>query len=102
MYTLYSMQRSGNCYKVRVGGRLLTNTALGTIPLVGQGTVAVTADTCPGDLFGDHDVDIDDLLEVISHWGNAQQPPGSMPADAGPPGGPGAGAARKRQSLRDV
>jgi hypothetical protein len=43
----------------------------------------------PGDANGDHHVNLNDLLAVISTWGPCPAPPTSCPADIAPPQGDG-------------
>ena len=42
----------------------------------------------PGDITGDGEVDVDDLLAVITNWGPCPAPPAACPADIAPAGAP--------------
>jgi hypothetical protein len=45
--------------------------------------------TCHGDITGDGQVNVNDLLAVINAWGPCPAPPATCPPDIAPPGGDG-------------
>lgn len=44
---------------------------------------------CEGDITGDNEVNVDDLLQVVNHWGTCPVPPASCSSDFMPEGGNG-------------
>jgi hypothetical protein len=57
----------GENYLIRVGG--WSSTMVGTGQLLIGGQICVNDVPCVGDVNGDSEVDITDLLAVIDHWG---------------------------------
>ncbi len=58
---------AGNYYRIRIGG-YAGDKGSGTLQIVGSGT------QCPADINGDDVVDVLDLLEILSSWGDTSGP----------------------------
>jgi hypothetical protein len=59
---------AGSVYKVRIGG-FGAAVGNGTLTITNDGAPCGGGSGCTGDLDGDDDVDVDDLLGVINNWG---------------------------------